>query len=115
MNKEIVKEFLKNMKPLIGNSNYYVENTEKNNYTKNILELTQNEINDSIRNLTINDYIDGPTASKMYGSEFQIWVFGIELFYNPIYIKIEFRSPSHLIIISFHNAEHKLNYKFNKD
>ena len=65
-----------------------------------------------ILNIEPKDYIEGPivdTLNKMG----EMWVFGKNVKKQEVYIKIMLGQPnSSTICISFHIAEHPLNYPF---
>ena len=100
--KEQVEAFLKRLKEKIR---------------KNLQTLATLEINTTIRkqvimNIEPEDYVEGPivdTLNKMG----EMWVFGKDVKGHEVYIKITMGLPnSSTICISFHIAEHKMNYPF---
>ena len=64
--------------------------------------------------LDIKDYSEGPLAEKLYGGS-DMWVFGKILKKKEVYIKITMGLiGSNVICISFHLAQHKMNYPLKK-
>jgi hypothetical protein len=62
--------------------------------------------------LEIKDYSEGPVEEKIYGGA-DMWVFGKTIKKREVYIKITMGSiGSSVICISFHLAQHKMNYPF---
>ncbi|MDZ4751126.1 MAG: hypothetical protein SGI87_05885 [Flavobacteriales bacterium] len=62
-----------------------------------------------------NDYSEGPLEDKMNGWG-EMWVFGKWLQSIELYIKISLGSKNDPIIcISFHPAEHSMNYTLKKE
>lgn len=62
--------------------------------------------------LETKDYSEGPMAEKFYGGV-DMWVFGKTIKKKVVYIKITMGAMgSSVICISFHLAQHKLNYPF---
>ena len=56
------------------------------------------------------DYSEGPLEEKMYGGA-DMWVFGKTIKKKEVYIKITIGPMgSSVICISFHLAQHKMNY-----
>jgi hypothetical protein len=62
--------------------------------------------------LEIKDYSEGPVEEKIYGGA-DMWVFGKTIKKREVYIKITMGPiGSSVICISFHLAQHKMNYPF---
>ena len=82
---------------------------------KNTQALVDLEIRPIERNAILNaietrDYSEGPLEEKMYGGE-DMWVFGKTIKKKEVYIKITIGPMgSSVICISFHLAQHKINY-----
>ncbi len=78
------------------------------------LELTWEKRRKIIERLEVVDFCQGPLDDKLFGIA-SLWVFGKHVKDVEIYIKISMGSPnSSVICISFHEAEHPLNYPFAK-
>jgi len=74
------------------------------------LELRPIERKAILEALETKDYSDGPLEEKLYGGAY-MWVFGRTIKKREIYIKITMGAMgSSVICISFHLAQHKLNY-----
>ena len=86
----------------------------KNKKTLIDLEITSAERKKIIEKLTLKDYSYGPLEDKLYkiGS---LWVFGLEVKKEEIYIKVSIGEPNlGVICISFHTSERPLTYPFKK-
>jgi len=60
--------------------------------------------------LETKDYSEGPLEEKLYGGA-DMWVFGKTIKKKEVYIKITMGAMgSSVICISFHLAQHKMNY-----
>lgn len=70
-----------------------------------ITTLIQNEI---IKSIEVSDYVETIIDEVSYGD---MWVFGKDYDGTELYIKIALGKPSdRTICISFHKAEHKIQY-----
>ena len=82
---------------------------------KNSQALVDLEIRPLERKAILNaietrDYSEGPLEEKMYGGA-DMWVFGKIVKQKEVYIKITIGPMgSSVICISFHLAQHKMNY-----
>lgn len=82
---------------------------------KNSQALVDLEIRPIERKAILNaietrDYSEGPLEEKMYGGA-DMWVFGKTIKKKEVYIKITIGPlGSSVICISFHLAQHKMNY-----
>lgn len=82
----------------------------KNSKTLLELELRPIERKTILEKLEITDYCDGPIEEKLYGGS-DMWVFGKTIKKREVYIKITMGiQGSSVVCISFHLAEHKMNY-----
>lgn len=111
--KEQVESFLKRLKEKIK----VFDIIFRDDRGKNLQTLATLEINTTFRkqvvmNIEPEDYVDGPivdTLNKMG----EMWVFGKDVKGHEVYIKITLGLPnSSTICISFHIAEHPMNYPF---
>lgn len=82
----------------------------KNAQTLVDLELRPIERKTILEALETKDYSDGPLEEKLYGGA-DMWVFGKTIKKKEVYIKITMGAMgSSVICISFHLAQHKMNY-----
>ena len=111
--KEQVEAFLKRLKEKIK----VFDIVFRDDRGKNLQTLATLEINTIVRkqiimNIEPEDYVEGPivdTLNKMG----EMWIFGKDVKGHEVYIKITLGLPnSSTICISFHIAEHKMNYPF---
>jgi len=74
------------------------------------LELRPIERKAILEALETKDYSEGPLEEKLYGGA-DMWVFGKTVKKKEVYIKITMGAiSSSVICISFHLAQHKMNY-----
>lgn len=82
----------------------------KNAKTLVELELRPIERKNVLETLEAKDYCEGPHEEKLYGGA-DMWVFGKIIKKKEVYIKRTLGAAnSGVICISFHLAEHKMNY-----
>jgi len=90
----------------------FLDDRGKNAQTLLCLEISSIKRIEIIKKLEIEDYSEGPMEEKMRGI-LPMWVFGREVKGTEVYIKISMGLPnSQTICISFHPAEHSMNYPF---
>ncbi|MCC5938304.1 MAG: hypothetical protein JJU34_13585 [Lunatimonas sp.] len=74
------------------------------------LELRPIDRKTILEALETKDYSEGPLEETLYGGA-DMWVFGKSIKKKEVYIKITMgATASSVICISFHLAEHKMNY-----
>ena len=74
------------------------------------LELRPIDRKMTLERLVVQDYSEGPLEEKLYGGS-DMWVFGKQIKTKEVYIKISLGAHgSSVICISFHIAEHTMNY-----
>lgn len=74
------------------------------------LELRPIDRKAILETLETKDYSEGPLEEKLYGGA-DMWVFGKTIKKKEVYIKITMGAVgSSVICISFHLAEHTMNY-----
>jgi hypothetical protein len=84
----------------------------KNTQTLFDLEITKAYREKILKDLEIEDYVDGPKEELLNGGA-DMWVFGKIVKGKEIYIKITIgMADSKVICISFHIAEHPMTYIF---
>lgn len=86
----------------------------KNAQTLADLELRPAERKGILENLKAGDYSEGPLEDTLYRVA-DMWVFGRQLKGIEVYIKISMGvAGSSVLCISFHIAEHPMNYPYKK-
>ncbi len=112
--KEEVESFLERLKVKAGIYDIiYEDDRPKNVQTLATLELKPFERDDIIKNLSVKDYSEGPKPEEFFGGDSEMYVFGKLVKNQEIYIKITLgKSNSSVICISFHIAEHPMDYPF---
>lgn len=86
----------------------------KNALTLADLELRPVDRKKVLEQLTVQDYAQGPLIETLYGGA-DMWVFGKLVKQHEVYIKITMGfAGSSVICISFHIAEHPMQYPFKK-
>lgn len=106
-----VTSFLKNFKEKMKIWDVlFRDDRGKNARTLVELEIRPIERKNILENLKAKDYSEGPLEEKLYGGT-PMWVFGKIVKKREVYIKITMGATnSGVICISFHLAEHKMNY-----
>ena len=90
----------------------FLDNRDKNLATIAELEIPRDHRKEIIKNLTVEDYSEGPIkdALNLFGD---MWVFGKDVKNQEIYIKISLGLPNKdVICISFHKSEYPMNYPY---
>lgn len=76
------------------------------------LEISPKDREDILKKLYAEDYIDGPVADTLHQLG-DMWIFGKKVKGKEVYIKISMGVVgTSTICISFHVAEHQLQYQF---
>lgn len=111
--KKDVDSYLKNFKIKMRIYDIlFLDNRGKNQQALHDLELTPSMRRQYISALKVEDYSEGPLEEKMHGI-LPMWVFGKLIKGKEVYIKISMgQEKSSTICISFHVAEHSMNYPF---
>lgn len=111
---EKVKSFLKRLKAKINLYDIiYEDERPKNTQTLATLELRPYEREEIIKNLSVNDYSEGPKPEDYFGGDSEMYVFGKVVKKQEIYIKVTLgQSNNSVICISFHIAEFPMDYPF---
>ena len=112
--KDEVTQFLRDFKDKLEIFDVIFRERDKNLKTLTELEITRIQRKNYLKELKVNDYIDGPITEEAYGGS-DMWVFGKEIKEREIYIKITMgRSSKPVLCISFHIAEYPLKYYLKK-
>lgn len=90
----------------------YRDDRGKNQKALEELEIVPSFRKVVIENLKVEDYVEGPLVDEL-NKLGEMWVFGKDVKGREVYIKIMISQfGGQTICISFHLAEHKLNYPF---
>ena len=111
--KEEVGAFLNkfNIKALVFGIRFR-DDRQKNREALLQLEITHLQREAIIKNLQAEDYVEGPAIDSL-NNESEMWVFGKDVKGREVYIKITLGYENgQTICVSFHLAEHKLDYPF---
>ena len=110
--KEEVQRFLNQMKEKIKVFGIiYRDDRGKNTQTLINLEITPKYRDSVIINIEVEDYSEGPVIDTLNQCG-EMWVFGKDVKGQEVYIKITLGKGSSTLCISFHIAEHPMNYPF---
>ena len=110
--KEDVEKFLNRMKEKIKVFGIiYRDDRGKNNQALADLEITPKFRDSIVLNLKVENYSEGPIIDTLYKYG-EMWIFGKDIKENEVYIKITLDAGTRALCISFHIAEHKMNYPF---
>lgn len=106
-----VNSFLKNFKEKLEFWDVlFRDDRGKNAQALVDLELRPIERKAILEALETKDYNEGPLEEKLYGGA-DMWVFGKSVKKKEVYIKITMGALGNSVIcISFHLAQHKMNY-----
>ena len=109
--KEEVKQFLKQFHQKLEIYDIvYRDDRGKNLATLALLDMPPSARTKVIKEITVEDYSEGPIIDTL-NKIGEIWVFGKDVAKHDIYIKISLGYPnSSTICISFHVAEHPIQY-----
>jgi len=111
--KEDVEQFLRQLKTKINVFGIlYRDDRGKNAQTLAELDITPKYRDSVILSITADDYSEGPILDVL--NDFgEMWVFGKDVKNREVYIKIALGAAgTNTICISFHIAEHPINYPF---
>lgn len=87
----------------------------KNAQTLADLEIRPIDRKKIIEGLNVEDYSEGPLEETLYGGS-DMWVFGKMVKSEELYIKVSMGyKGSSVICISFHTAEHQIDYPFKNE
>lgn len=79
------------------------------------LQINKMERAEIINSITVEDYSEGPIVDELNGVS-ELWVFGKDVKGAEVYIKITMGGfNGRTICISFHRAEHPMNYPLKTD
>lgn len=107
-----VEQFLKQFKVKLKVFDVRYIGREKNTQALLDMEMVPAARTKILENLEAEDYCEGPLGETMHGTG-NMWVFGKEILGNEIYIKVAMGQQNNSVIcISFHPAEHPLDYPF---
>lgn len=113
--KQEVETYLKELKVKIDIFGIlFLDDRSKNQQTLHDLEISPAKRKEVISSLKVEDYSQGPLDEKMRGI-LPMWVFGKQVKKKEVYIKVSMGiENSGAICISFHSAEHPMDYPFKK-
>lgn len=107
-----VESFLRHFMPKFDIFGIFFLNREKNERALLALGITRKYREEVVRSIEVSDYVETISDAVSYGD---MWVFGKDVNEHEVYIKITMGYPnSNTICISFHEAEHPINYAFKK-
>jgi len=111
--REEVQSFLNDFKIKMGIWGVlFRDHRSKNAQTVLDLEISTEQRKQILRELTVDDFCEGPLDDTLYGGA-SMWVFGKTVKKKEVYIKITMGAVGACVIcISFHVAEHKMKYLF---
>jgi len=93
----------------------FLDDRGKNAQAKLDLEISTVKRREIIEKLAAEDYSEGPLEEKMRGI-LPMWVFGKQVKGTEVYIKISMGVVnSNTICISFHPAEHPMEYPYKQN
>ena len=88
------------------------DDRQKNRETLQVLDITPLQRELIVKNLQVQDYVEGPVIDEL-NRKSEMWVFGKDVKGREVYIKITLGYQNgQTICISFHIAEHPMQYPF---
>lgn len=109
-NEQEVEAFLHEFKPKFSVWGIFFINRDKNKEALRALGITPVAREEIIKKIERDDYSHTVIDEASFGD---MWVFGRDFNEKELYIKISLGAPgTNTICISFHEAEHPLNYPF---
>ena len=110
-----VERFLEQFSVKLDIFGVFFLDRDKNVNALNDLGITRMERLAVVRSIEVDDYSEGPIKEQLNGFG-EMWVFGKDVSGQEVYIKITLGHPnSSTIVISFHVAEHPINYPFKEE
>lgn len=92
----------------------FLDDRGKNQQTLHDLEISPIKRKEILSSLIAEDYSQGPLEEKMRDI-LPMWVFGKQVKKKEVYIKVSMGiANSNAVCISFHIAEHPMNYPLKK-
>lgn len=86
----------------------------KNREALEKLDITPMQRELIVKNISVQDYVDGPIIDELNRIR-EMWVFGKDVKGQEVYIKISLGyEHGQTICISFHLAEHPMQYPFKR-
>lgn len=115
VSKQEVETYLKELKVKMEIFGIlFLDDRGKNQQTLHDLEISPTKRKEIIGSLKVEDYSQGPLDEKMCGI-LPMWVFGMQVKRNEVYIKVSMGIENkEAVCISFHIAEHSMNYPLKK-
>lgn len=109
--KQEVESFLNDFKTKMSIFHIlFMDNRGKNAQALLDFEISPIKRIEILNKLTVEEYSQGPLEENMHGIQ-PMWVFGKDVKGTEAYIKISMgKANSQTICISFHPAEHPMNY-----
>ena len=113
--KQEVEKYLKELKVKMEIFGIlFFDDRGKNQQTLHDLEISPAKRKEIISSLKVENYSQGPLNEKMRGI-LPMWVFGKQVKKKEVYIKVSMGIENNgAVCISFHIAEHPMNYPFKK-
>lgn len=110
--RDEVEQFLNKFKVKLSVFGVVYVGRVKNTQTLLDLEWVPSKRTEILKELEVSDYSEGPLDETMHGTG-NMWVFGKMISGVELYIKIAMgKTNQNTICVSFHKAEHPINYPF---
>ena len=122
--EKVLEITLKEIKKLIKEDKIEFQSSSKNISTfrelRRELGIThddfQDEVLETIKNLTIENYYEGPDYDYNIERNYIFWKFGVRVFNREIYLKFTIQEDKgkKVVVWSYHFPEYPINYPFKK-
>jgi hypothetical protein len=103
----LIEAYLEKVRSYIEKGEYTFKKRDMDNLT--CLGISYRTALDIIKNLTYECYVSGPEQDHLCEDQ-DVFVFGESYEDIELYIKLTFRKRDDLFIMSFHQAQYKMNY-----
>ena len=103
--------FLAQAKKLIVQGKWCFVRRKKNLDALALIGWNETLLLELLCSLALENYVAGPEPDRDRPGE-DVWTFGAEIEGEEYYIKLKLKSDRHLICLSFHRAEYRLQYPY---
>ncbi|TKK65432.1 toxin [Ilyomonas limi] len=113
--KEEVEAFLRQLRDKIRFFDVAYRPRDKNTNTLAELDILPFERTEYLKNLTVEDYYDGPKNDTYDFTKPDYYEFGVSIKGIEVYIKVSLGLPNKRVdCMSFHKAERPITYPYKK-
>lgn len=111
-NKSEIKAFLDEFKVKMNTFDIIFKDRKKNEQALYDIGITALQRRAALQKLKVDDYYRGPINDEYDPGSLPFWEFGVTINNIQIFIKISLWKSKQVLCISFHPAEHKMNFPY---